>query len=76
MVKGFQTVGFLLALAGLAGTIDHLWGGIPLLGIFRVLNRQVIQSLDAFNGWELVANLAVLVNGVVIMAVASRYEER
>lgn len=75
MVKGFQTVGFLVALVGLFGTIDHLWGGIPVLGVFRVLNRQVIQPLDVFDGWELVANLAVLAAGVMIMLVASGFEQ-
>lgn len=75
MVKFFQGLGFLLSLAGLIGAIDHLWGGIPLLGVFRIINRNVIQPLDVFNGWELVANLGVLVAGVLLMIVASRFEE-
>ncbi len=72
MIAFAQGLGFLLSLTGLFGAADHLWG-VRLFGILGVVNRQVIEPLSVFDGWEVVANLGVAALGVLIMVIASRF---
>lgn len=70
--KAFEIFGFYLILAGISGTIDHL-AVQPIMGIFlNIFNRLVIPRLDFLTGYEVFANLAVAVLGVVVLIAASR----
>lgn len=72
MRKALEFLGFYLILAGISGTIDHL-AVQPIMGAFlNVFNRLVIPRLDFLAGYEVVANLAVAVLGVVVLIAASR----
>lgn len=72
MRKIVQLVGFFLLLAGISGTIDHLWTQ-PLMGVvLNVFNRFVFPHIDALRGYELYANLTVGVVGFIVLVVAER----
>jgi hypothetical protein len=72
MRKPIQTVGFVLVLMGISGTIDHL-AVQPLMGIFlNAFNRYVFPHVDALAGYELYANLMVVVVGVLIIVLGER----
>ncbi|AXB46322.1 hypothetical protein [Amycolatopsis albispora] len=68
MRKSLETVGGLLVLMGLSGTIDHL-AYQPILGPFlNAFNRYVFPWFEALHGYEVYANLLVAVVGVVVIA--------
>jgi hypothetical protein len=69
MRKVVELVGFVLLAMGVSGTIDHL-AVQPILGFLNVLNRFVFPK--ALPGYELYANLAVAVLGLVLLVAASR----
>jgi predicted membrane-bound mannosyltransferase len=72
MRRPVQTVGFVLVLMGVSGTIDHLFYQ-PILGPFlNAFNRYVFPSVEVLSGYELYANLMVAVVGVVVIVVAER----
>jgi hypothetical protein len=76
MRKIVQLVGLFLLLAGVSGTIDHLWTQ-PFMGIFlNVFNRFVFPHIDALKGYELYANLTVGVVGLVVLVAAERVRPR
>jgi hypothetical protein len=64
----FQLLGLFLFAAGISGCVDHL-AYQPIFGAFlNVFNRFVIPRIDALAGYELFANLVVVVGGVVLVA--------
>ncbi|MGC7093328.1 hypothetical protein ACPZ19_01555 [Amycolatopsis lurida] len=72
MRKSLETLGGLLVLMGISGTIDHL-AYQPILGPFlNAFNRYVFPRFDALHGYEVYANLLVGVVGVVVIAAARR----
>lgn len=74
MTRAIQAAGFVITLVGVSGTIDRLWYQ-PIMGVLNVLNRHVFASIDFLHGYELFANLTVVITGVVIMAAASKKEQ-
>ncbi|GAA3762954.1 hypothetical protein HDA32_005898 [Spinactinospora alkalitolerans] len=71
MRKVIQTVGFVIALMGVSGTIDYL-AVQPVFGFLNVVNRLVIPRVDFLTGYELYANLSLAVLGVVVVVAAER----
>ncbi|UJW34115.1 hypothetical protein L3Q67_10335 [Saccharothrix sp. AJ9571] len=72
MRKSWETLGGLLVLMGLSGTIDHL-AYQPVLGPFlNAFNRYVFPRFDVLHGYEIYANLLVAVVGVVVIGAARR----
>ncbi|MBN6035689.1 hypothetical protein [Amycolatopsis sp. 195334CR] len=72
MRKPVETVGGLLVLMGISGTIDHL-AYQPILGPFlNAFNRYVFPHIELLRGYEVFANLLVGVVGVVVIAGARR----
>ncbi len=71
MRKILQTIGLVVTVVGVSGTIDRLLGHQPILGILNVINRVVIPRIDALTGYELFANLIVAFLGLAVLAVAS-----
>ncbi|MFC5813918.1 hypothetical protein [Nonomuraea harbinensis] len=72
MRKAIQIVGFVLALQGISGAIDHV-AVQPFLGFFlNFFNRVIIPRVDLLTGYELFANLALAALGVVLMIAAER----
>ncbi|MGH8879432.1 MAG: hypothetical protein ACRD0P_19145 [Stackebrandtia sp.] len=70
MRKVLQVVGLYLVLAGISGTIDHLYVQ-PLLGvILNAFNRFVLPHLDALDGYEVAANLSLSALGAIVLAVS------
>ncbi|MDF5753948.1 hypothetical protein [Spongiactinospora sp. TRM90649] len=70
MHRGIQLLGFILALQGVSGAVDHLWGQ-PFIGIFlNAFNRLVIPRIDWLTGYELYANLALTLIGIAAMVAA------
>ncbi|WP_017573824.1 hypothetical protein [Nocardiopsis halotolerans] len=67
MRKVIQAVGVLSVLIGVSGAIDHLWYQ-PFLGIIlNSFNRLVVPHVTAFEGYELVANLALAAVGASLV---------
>ncbi|MEV4835612.1 hypothetical protein AB0K05_13875 [Nonomuraea sp. NPDC049486] len=72
MRKAIQIVGFVLALQGISGAIDHV-AAQPFFGFFlNFFNRVIIPRIDVLTGYELFANLALAALGVVLMIAAER----
>lgn len=70
MRSTLQSGGFLLIVAGISGTIDHIWTQ-PVMGRFlNVLERQVFPRVPVLDGLEIYANLAVAVLGLIILVAA------
>lgn len=67
MKKFGEVLGFLIALNGVAGLI-HEW-----LGWFRPW--VLVRYLDFLDGYEIVANIALIVIGVIVMVAADRIRE-
>lgn len=66
-----QACGLVLIVVGISGAIDHL-AVQPFLGIvLNFVNRVVVAEIDAFDGYEVYANLAVSAVGLGLIA-ASR----
>ena len=63
-----QFAGVVLLAVGVSGTIDRLLGHQPILGFLNVVNRFLIPRVDGLAGYELYANLSVVVLGIVVLA--------
>ncbi|HEY0454122.1 hypothetical protein [Actinophytocola sp.] len=72
MRKAIQFVGLFLLVAGISGTIDHLFVQPLMSVVLNVFNRFVIPNIDALAGYELYANLSVAAVGAVIVVVAEK----
>jgi len=71
MRKLIQTLGLIVLVMGISGTIDHLWEQ-PLLGwVLNAFNRYIIPKVDFLTGHELIANVGVGVVGIVVIAVGA-----
>ena len=66
----FETVGFVLALLGLAGVVDHFWSALPL---FDVVNGLLLPRLG-LEDHQLLVDGTVLLVGVVVLAVGAALE--
>lgn len=67
-----QLVGLFLVLQGVSGTIDHL-AYQPFFGfVLNFFNRIVIPDVDALAGYELYANLSLVVLGAAVVVAAER----
>jgi hypothetical protein len=67
-----QLVGLFLVLQGVSGTIDHL-AHQPFFGVvLNLFNRFVVPSVDALAGYELYANLSLVVLGAAVVVAAER----
>jgi hypothetical protein len=66
-----QFIGVVVVAVGISGTIDRLFGHPPILGVLTVVNRYVIPSIGALEGYELFVNLTVVVLGAVVVAAGS-----
>ncbi|TXK34518.1 hypothetical protein [Nonomuraea sp. C10] len=72
MRKAIQIVGFVLALQGISGAVDHV-AVQPFFGFFlNFFNRVIIPRIDVLTGYELFANLALAALGVVLVIAAER----
>jgi hypothetical protein len=69
MRKAVEFAGVVLLALGVSGTIDHL-AVQPFLGFLNVLNRWLFP--EVVPGYELYANLAVAVLGLVVLLAAAR----
>lgn len=63
-----QFAGVVLLAVGVSGTIDRLLGHQPIFGFLNVVNRFLIPQVDGLAGYELFANLSVVVLGIVVLA--------
>ena len=68
MRSALQFAGVVLVAVGVSGTIDRLLGHQPMFGFLNVVNRFLIPRVDGLSGYELYANLSVVVLGVVVFA--------
>jgi hypothetical protein len=68
MRSALQFAGVVLVAVGVSGTIDRLLGFQPIFGFLNVVNRFLIPRVDGLGGYELYANLSVVVLGVVVFA--------
>jgi hypothetical protein len=68
MRSALQFAGVVLVAVGVSGTIDRLLGYQPIFGFLNVVNRFLIPTVDGLGGYELYANLSVVVLGVVVFA--------
>jgi hypothetical protein len=72
MRDAIQLVGFIMTLQGISGAIDHL-AVQPFMGmLLNFFNRVVIPRVDVLAGHALIANMALAVLGVVVMAAGDR----
>jgi cadmium resistance protein CadD (predicted permease) len=72
MRKAVQTTGFLLAIMGISGAIDHL-ATQPIMGaVLNAFNRYLIPHVDALTGYELFANLTIAAIGGIAMVAGDR----
>ncbi len=67
MDKNFETVGFVLAVLGLAGVVDHFWPAFPL---FDLVNGLLLPRLG-LEDHQLLVDGAVALVGVVVLAVGA-----
>ncbi|GLZ77992.1 hypothetical protein Afil01_27990 [Actinorhabdospora filicis] len=75
MKKIVETAGFLLAVMGVSGAIDHLWTQPIMGGFLNAFNRYVIPHVGFVTGHELYANLSVAVLGVAVMLLGAKVAE-
>jgi hypothetical protein len=68
MRSALQFAGVVLVAVGVSGTIDRLLGYQPIFGFLNVVNRVLVPRVDGLSGYELYANLSVVVLGVVVFA--------
>lgn len=72
MSKAIQSLGFIMVLQGVSGTIDHL-AVQPFLGLFlNFFNRVIVSRVDFLAEHALYANLSLAALGVVVMVAADR----
>jgi hypothetical protein len=70
-----ETIGLVIAVMGVSGTIDHLWRQ-PFLGpLLNAFNRYVIPRVDILAGYELYADLSLVVIGILVIMIAERLPE-
>jgi hypothetical protein len=69
MRKAVEFLAVVLLALGVSGTIDHL-AVQPFLGFLNVLNRWLFP--EVVPGYELYANLAVALLGLVLLLAAAR----
>jgi hypothetical protein len=70
-----QTIGFVIAVMGVSGTIDHLWRQ-PIMGaLLNAFNRYVIPQIDLLSGYELYANLSLIVIGILLILIGEQLAE-
>jgi hypothetical protein len=67
-----QLVGFIMTLQGISGAVDHLAVQPFMSLLLNFYNRVVIPRVDVLADHTLVANLALAVLGVVVMAAGDR----
>lgn len=71
MRSTLQGVGAYLVLAGVSGTVDHLWTQ-PVLGLFlNWFNRFVVPGVEILAEHAVVANLGLAALGAVLLAAAT-----
>jgi hypothetical protein len=73
MRRAIQTLGLVLTLMGVSGTIDHL-AVQPIFGFLNLFNRVVLPRLDFLDGYELFANLLLAAVGIVVLVLADAEE--
>jgi hypothetical protein len=72
MRNAIQLLGVVMALQGLSGAIDHL-AVQPFFAVFlNAFNRFVLPRIDALDGHELLANLALAAIGLLLVVAADR----
>lgn len=72
MKKSMETVGFVIAVMGVSGTIDRL-AYQPIMGpILNAFNRYAVPHIGFLTGYEVFANLIFGAAGVIVMVAASR----
>ena len=72
MRSSIQLLGFVLALQGISGAIDHL-AVQPFLGLFlNLFNRVVIPRAGFLSGYELLANLTLAALGLALVLLTDR----
>jgi hypothetical protein len=71
-----QLLGFIMTLQGVSGAIDHLAVQPFMSLLLNFYNRFVIPRVDVLADNALVANLALAVLGVVVMAAGDRSQAR
>jgi hypothetical protein len=72
MRNAIQLLGVVLILQGLSGAIDHL-AVQPFFGVFlNAFNRFVLPRIDALDGHELLANLALAAIGLLLAVATDR----
>jgi hypothetical protein len=72
MRNAIQLLGVVLVLQGLSGAIDHL-AVQPFFGVFlNAFNHFVLPRIDALDGHELLANLALAAIGLLLAVAADR----
>ena len=69
MRKFVELIGAVLVAMGVSGTIDH-FAVQPILGFLNVLNRWLFPKVVP--GYELYANLTVVLLGLVLVVAAAR----
>jgi hypothetical protein len=75
MRKVIGFLGFFLALAGISGTIDHLFYQ-PILGaVLNSFNRWVVPSVDFLADRAVFANLTLAALGAVMAIAAYRAQD-
>ncbi|GGL19076.1 hypothetical protein [Planomonospora parontospora] len=72
MRSPIQTLGVLLVLQGVSGTIDQVAVQPFMSPFLNFFNRVVVERVDFFAGYEIYANLILAVLGVVVVVAADR----
>ncbi len=67
MHETLETAGFVLAVLGTAGVVDHLWSDFPL---FDVVNGLLLPLLGLADH-QLLVDVTVILVGVVMMVVGA-----
>ncbi|GAA4219333.1 hypothetical protein FHR32_000364 [Streptosporangium album] len=72
MRKAIQSLGVVMVLEGVSGTIDHL-AVQPFFGLFlNFFNRVIVSRVDFLADHALYANLSLAALGVVVVVAADR----
>jgi len=71
MRNAIQLLGVVMTLQGLSGAIDHL-AVQPFAVFLNAFNRFVLPRIDALDGHELLANLALAAIGLLLVVAADR----
>ncbi|MEV8634455.1 hypothetical protein AB0395_22640 [Streptosporangium sp. NPDC051023] len=72
MREFIRLLGMLMVFQGVSGAIDRV-AVQPFMGAFlNFFNRVIVSRLDFLTGYELFANLALAVLGVVLLVAADQ----